>query len=172
MKKILMLVCSVLIICYSSRSQSATYFEKNGSLSSDVLNADVGFPRGTMDILIPEAGTYLILISAQGSTTAMGGDPFKCYQRDGIVKVWSFTRNIELARTPINYILADQNSQGIGNPAGLQQLTFPYYNLAIMTLNKNEAIGLKGFVSKTCSNNAVLGSWHIFDARLKIVKIN
>jgi hypothetical protein len=160
-----------IIVYVSANGQSTTFYQKNGSLSSDVTNADVDFSRTATDITIQEAGNYMILISAQGSTKAVSGDPFKCFHRDGMVKVWSRTRNIELVRTPINYIHADQNSQTVGNPPGLIQTTFPYYNIMIMQLNQGETIGLKGNVSKQCTGTVALGKWNIFDARIKIVKL-
>jgi len=148
MKKILMIIAYIFI---AGLATGQTFFQKNGSLSSDAINTDVDFNRATTDITIAEAGNYMILISAQGSTKSTPGNPFSCFQREGIVKVWSRTRNIELARTPINYIFADSDAQTVGNPPGLKQLTFPYYNIMVLPLNKGEIIGLKGYVSSNCT---------------------
>ncbi|MEO6611061.1 MAG: hypothetical protein ABIT05_00160 [Chitinophagaceae bacterium] len=167
MKKNLLVILAALLF---NVSHGQTFLEKNGTLSSDVTDKDIDFNRN-LDVTVPEAGTYMIMLSAQGGTQAQGGDPFKCFQRDGIVKVWSRTRNFEILRTPINYIFADQNSQSVGNPPGLKQLSFPYYNIMVLPLTKGEVLCLKGFVSKTCPSNAVLGKWNIFDARLKIIKL-
>ncbi len=168
MKKIIYFLAFVIFI---NVSDAQTFFQKNGNLSSDAIDKDIDFDRTKTDITIPVAGNYMILISAQGSTQATNGNPFSCYQRDGIVKVWSRTRNIELARTPINHIFADQNGQSVGNPPGLIQKTFPYYNIMIVALEQGELIGLRGFVSKQCPSNTALGKWSIFDARIKIVKL-
>src|SRR5688500_3272440 len=120
-----LIILSLLIVNINS-FQSQTFFQKNDSLSSDFTDRDGDFNQPATNITITETANYLILISAQGSTKALGGNPFSCYQRDGLVKVWSRTRNIELARTPFNHIFADQNSQTVGNPPGLVQKTFPY----------------------------------------------
>jgi hypothetical protein len=166
MKKIFLFVL-VLDIMKMGLAQNPVIIEKNGTVSSNLTGVDVDFPRTATDITIPETGTYMILISAQGSGDAQPGKPTECYHIESVVKAWSRTRNFELARAPFNYTFGDN---GGANP-GLKHLNFPYFIISIQQLSKNEIIGLKARVMKQCSTNYQLGSWSVFDARIKIIKL-
>lgn len=144
------------------------FVEKGGSLTGTAVNTYVDFNRNNTDLTVPATGTYMVMVSAQGSGAMLPGDPGQCHHSEMMVSVWSRTKNTEIVKTPFDYVFAD----GGGAKPGLKHLSFPYYNIEIRNLAKDEVLGLRAHVMRHCPANATIGSWNIYAARVKIVRIN